>query len=82
MSLPMTESYRRPGCFGKVDFTSYEKAARRAKQWGQRVYRCPLCRYYHTTSAPLTRERGRKEADDYARRWLKGTDPQPDSTEE
>lgn len=36
-------------CFRKAKYKSYSKAEEVAKKWGQRVYFCPICNYYHCT---------------------------------
>ena len=57
-----------PGCTGKRRYPTYEDAKSVAERFGQRVYRCPICREHHITSDDLGR---RNAADRRARRSRK-----------
>ena len=43
-------------CFRKVKFKNYQKAEETAKKWGQRVYFCPICGFYHCTKKDVKSE--------------------------
>lgn len=46
------------GCFSKRQYRDHIQACHRAKAWGQRVYQCEMCGYWHLTTQRTERGEG------------------------